>query len=137
MDVETGLVPPPIRVLAVDDTPSLLEGIVLALSDQTDMSLVATAVDGHSAIQQFRLYRPDVTLMSLQMPDMSGTDALRIIRHEFPDARVVMLTTYRGDAQETGALKAGAAGFLLKGMMREDLLDTIRAVHSGRRVIPR
>jgi two-component system NarL family response regulator len=127
---------PTINVLAVDDHPVLLDGIVLALSDEPDMALVAQATDGSSAIAQFRLHRPDVTLMDLQMPDMSGIDVLRVIRHEFPVARVIMLATHPGDSQVTTALKAGAAGFLLKGMLRKDLRNTIRAVYSGRRVIP-
>ena len=136
MTIESGKASLPIRVLAVDDHPLLLDGIVSALSDQPDISLVAQAVDGRSAIQQFRLHRPDVTLMDLQMPDMSGIDAMRMIRVEFPAARIVMLTTYRRDAQVVSALKSGAVGFLLKGTLRKELRETIRAVHSGRRVIP-
>lgn len=125
-----------ISVLAVDDHPLLLDGISAALADQPDMALVAVAEDGPAGVEAFRRYRPDVTLMDLQMPGMSGLEALRIIRHEHPEARVVVLTTYRGDAQVRSALQSGASGFLLKGMLRKDLRETIRAVHAGQRVIP-
>ena len=126
----------PIRVLAIDDHPLLREGIASALADQPDMTLVAEAVDARSGIEQFRRTRPDVTLMDLQMPDMSGIEAIRIIRQEFPDARILVLTTFQGDAQVTNALRYGASGFLLKGTLRKELRDAIRAVHAGRRVIP-
>jgi two-component system NarL family response regulator len=125
-----------ISVLAVDDHPLLLDGISAALADQPDMALVAVAADGPAAVEAYRRHRPDVTLMDLQMPGMSGLEALRIIRQEYPEARVVVLTTYRGDAQVRSALQSGASGFLLKGMLRKDLRETIRAVHAGQRVIP-
>ena len=125
-----------INVLAVDDHPLLLDGISAALADQPDMALVAVAADGPAGVEAFRRYRPDVTLMDLQMPGMSGLEALRIIREEYPQARVVVLTTYRGDVQVRSALQSGASGFLLKGMLRKDLRETIRAVHAGQRVIP-
>jgi DNA-binding NarL/FixJ family response regulator len=126
----------PITVLAVDDHPLLRDGIASALADQPDMVLVAQAADGYSGIAAFRKHRPDVTLMDLQMPDMSGLEAMRIIRKEFPEARVIVLTTYRGDAQIASALRSGANGFLLKGMLRKELRDSIRTVHAGRNVIP-
>jgi DNA-binding NarL/FixJ family response regulator len=125
-----------ITVLAVDDHPLLRDGISIALSNQPDMVLVAEAVDGRSGVEAYRKHKPDVTLMDLQMPGMNGLDALRAIREEFPEARVVVLTTYRRDAQVMSALKSGASGFLLKGMLRKELRDTIRAVHAGKRVIP-
>ena len=126
----------PITVMAVDDHPLLLDGIKAALSEQPDMKLVAEAMNGREAVDLFGVHRPDVTLMDLQMPDMGGLDALREILGEWPDARIVVLTTYRGDAQALSALKCGARGFMLKGMMRKELRDTIRAVHAGRRVVP-
>jgi len=125
-----------ITVLAADDHPLLLDGIGAALTDQPDMELVAVASDGRLAIEAYRRHRPDVTLMDLQMPGIGGLEALQTIRAEFPEARIVVLTTYRGDVQVISALKSGAAGFLLKGMLRKDLRDTIRAVHAGKRVIP-
>src|SRR4030095_3873650 len=123
----------PIRILAVDDHPLVREGIAGFVSVQPDMTLVAEAASGRDAIQQFRTHRPDVTLMDLQMPDMNGMDALIAIRAEFPDAKVIMLTTYEGDAHILRALKAGAQGYLLKNTLHSDLLQTIRAVHAGRR----
>jgi two-component system NarL family response regulator len=125
-----------ITVLAVDDHPLLLDGIEVALAEQPDMKLVGEATDGHAAIEQFRKLRPDVTLMDLQMPGMGGLEALRSILEQWPEARIVVLTTYRGDAQVMSALKSGARGFMLKGMMRKELRDTIRAVYAGRRVMP-
>lgn len=125
-----------ISVLAVDDHPLLLDGIAVALAEQRDMKLVAEAADGHAAIEQFRKHRPDVTLMDLQMPGMGGLEALRRILEEWPEARIVVLTTYRGDAQVMSALKSGARGFMLKGMMRKELRETIRAVYSGKHVMP-
>ncbi|GFE81192.1 DNA-binding response regulator [Steroidobacter agaridevorans] len=126
----------PIRVLAIDDHPLLREGIAATLAGQPDMQLVAEAASARAGIEQFRLTRPDVTLMDLQMPDMNGIDAIRIIREEFPDARILVLTTFQGDAQITGALRAGACGFMLKDTMRKALRDSIRTAHAGRRVIP-
>jgi DNA-binding NarL/FixJ family response regulator len=122
-----------IRILAVDDHPLLREGIAALVADQSDMSLVAEASNGREAIQQFRTHRPDVTLMDLQMPDMNGLDAMISIRSEFPEARIVILTTYTGDVQVLRALKAGARAYLLKNMLHKELLETIRAVHAGRK----
>jgi len=122
-----------IRVLAVDDHPVVRDGIARLIGTQSDMELVAEASDGREALEEFRKQRPDVTLMDLQMPTMNGIDAIGAIRGEFPDARVVVLTTYAGDVQVTRALKAGAYGYLLKGSLRKELLETIRAVHAGRK----
>ena len=126
----------PIKVLAVDDHPLLREGIAAVLERQQDIVEVGEATNGREAIESFRAHRPDVTLMDLQMPEMSGIDAMIAIRREFPNARIVVLTTYRGDAQAVRAFKAGASGYLLKSMLRKDLPDTIRAVHAGQRRIP-
>src|SRR5215510_10057429 len=125
-----------IRILTVDDHPVLREGIAAVLSGESDISVVAEANNGQEAIEQFRIHRPDVTLMDLQMPIMSGTDAIHAIRKEFPDARIIVLTTYAGDAQATKALEAGASGYLLKNMLRKELVETIRCVHGGRKKIP-
>lgn len=125
-----------ITVMAVDDHPLLLDGIKAALNEQPDMKLIAEVLNGRDAITQFRAHRPDVTLMDLQMPGMGGLETLREILAEWPDARIVVLTTYRGDAQVMSALKSGARGFMLKGMMRKELRETIRSVHAGRRVVP-
>jgi len=122
-----------IRVLAADDHEIVRDGIADLIETQSDMQLVADASDGREAVAQFRNYHPDVTLMDLQMPNMSGIDAIKAIRGEFPEARIVVLTTYAGDAQVKRALQAGAQGYLLKGLLRKELLDTIRAVHSGRK----
>jgi DNA-binding NarL/FixJ family response regulator len=127
---------PPIRILTVDDHPLLREGIAAVIEGQPDMTLVAEATNGREAIESFRNHRPDVALMDLRMPDMNGIEAIRAIRTEFPAARIVVLTTYAGDVQALGALKAGASGYLLKSMLRKDLLDTIRTVHAGKRRIP-
>ena len=123
----------PIRILAVDDHPLIREGITGLLAVQPDMKLIAEAGTGREAIEQFRLHRPDVTLMDLQMPQMSGLDAIIAIRGEFPDARIIVLTTYAGDVQALRALKAGAQAYLLKGTLHKELLGTIRAVYTGRK----
>jgi DNA-binding NarL/FixJ family response regulator len=128
--------PEPIRVLTVDDHQLLREGIAAVIENQEDMTLVAQARNGREAVESFRRLRPDVTLMDLRMPDMSGIEAIAAIRSEFPDARIVVLTTYAGDAQAAAALKAGAVGYLLKNLVRKELLETIRAVHSGKRRVP-
>lgn len=124
-----------ITVLVVDDHPLLRDGVAFALSGEPDMRIVANATDGRGAIEAFREHRPDVTLMDLQLPDMSGIDAMSAIRAEFPNARVLVLTTYRGDVQVTNALRKGASGFLLKASLRKELRDAIRMVHAGRRAI--
>jgi DNA-binding NarL/FixJ family response regulator len=126
----------PIRILTVDDHALLREGIAALVADQKDMRIVAEASNGRDAIEQFRLHNPDVSLMDLQLPDMNGTDAMIAIRSEFPDARVVILTTYSGDVQVSRALKAGARAYLLKSLLRKELLETIRAVHGGQKRIP-
>jgi DNA-binding NarL/FixJ family response regulator len=123
----------PIRVLVVDDHPIVRDGIAGLIAVQPDMTLVGQAGNGREAIQQVRTHRPDVTLMDLQMPEMNGLDALIAIRTEFPEARVIMLTTYEGDAHILRALKAGAQGYLLKNTLHSDLLRTVRAVHAGKR----
>jgi DNA-binding NarL/FixJ family response regulator len=125
-----------IRILTVDDHQLLREGIAAVLESQEDMTLVAQASNGREAVESFRRLRPDVTLMDLRMPDMSGIEAMTAIRAEFPDARIIMLTTYAGDVQAAAAMKAGAAGYLLKNLVRKELLETIRAVHSGKRRVP-
>jgi DNA-binding NarL/FixJ family response regulator len=122
-----------IRILAVDDHPILRQGIAGLIADESDMTLVAEAANGREAIQQFRAHRPDVTLMDLQMPEMSGLDAMIAIRGEFPEARIIVLTTYAGDVQARRALQAGARAYLLKNSLHKELLDTIRAVHAGRK----
>jgi DNA-binding NarL/FixJ family response regulator len=124
-----------IRILTVDDHPLLRAGIEALVSSQGDMVVVAECANGRDAIQQFRTHRPDVTLMDLQMPEMTGTDAIIAIRDEFPDARIIVLTTYAGDVQALRALEAGARGYLLKDAVQEQLLDTIRAVHAGKKVL--
>ncbi len=125
-----------IKVLAVDDHPLLREGIAAVLQEEDDIVLAAEANSGEDATAKFRIHRPDVTLMDLQMPGMNGIDAIIEIRREFPNARFIVLTTYQGDVQALRALKAGAAGYLLKSMLRKDLVSTIRTVHAGRRYIP-
>jgi len=125
-----------IRVLTVDDHPVLREGIAAILASEADMVLVAEAGNGREAIEQFRSHRPDITLMDLQMPLMSGGETILAIRKEFPDARIIVLTTYGGDVQADRAFKAGAYGYLLKSMIRKELVDTIRTVHAGRKRIP-
>jgi DNA-binding NarL/FixJ family response regulator len=125
-----------IRILTVDDHPLILEGIATVLQRQPDMEVVGEATDGHQAIEAFAKYRPDVMLIDLQMPGMNGIDTIIAILEKFPNARCVVLTTYAGDVQATRALKAGAKGYLLKSMLRKDLVDTIRIVHSGKSRIP-
>jgi DNA-binding NarL/FixJ family response regulator len=125
-----------ISVLSVDDHPIVRNGIAFALQQQRDMELVGEAKNGLDAILAFRQYRPDVTLMDLRMPQMNGIDATVAIREEFPHARIIALTTYSGDIQASRALRAGVAGYLLKGMLATELVDTIRRVHAGQRRIP-
>jgi DNA-binding NarL/FixJ family response regulator len=124
-----------IRIPTVDDHPILRQGIAALIQDDSDMALVAEAANGLEAIQQFRTHRPDVTLMDLQMPEMNGLDAMIAIRGEFPDARIIVLTTYTGDVQAMRALQAGARAYLLKNSLHKELLDTIRAVHAGRKTL--
>jgi DNA-binding NarL/FixJ family response regulator len=125
-----------IRVLTVDDHPLLREGIAALINAESDMKLVADACNGQEAIEKFRLHRPDVTLMDLQMPTLNGIEAIIGIRSEFPKARIIVLTTYTGDVQVLRALKAGARAYILKGQVHRELLDTIRAVHAGQKRIP-
>ena len=125
-----------IRVFCVDDHPLLREGISAIINNQSDMSLVAEGANGGEAIQKFREHQPDVTLMDLRLPDMSGIDALIAIRAEFPEARVIMLTTFEGDVEIQRSLEAGARGYLLKSMPPKDLVEGIRQVHAGRKLIP-
>src|SRR5262250_2651428 len=125
----------PIRILAVDDHKILRAGIEALVSSQADMLVVAECANGRDAIQQFRKHRPDVTLMDLQMPEMSGTDAIIAIRAEFSDARIIVLSTYGGDVQALRAVQAGARGYLLKDAVQKELLDTIRAVHAGKKTL--
>jgi DNA-binding NarL/FixJ family response regulator len=122
-----------IRVLSVDDHPLFREGIAALIGNQADMKLMAEACNGREALECFRNHRPDITLMDLQMPEMSGIDAISAIRAEFPEARIIVLTTHAGDVQVSRALKAGARAYLLKGSLRKELLETIRAVHAGHR----
>jgi DNA-binding NarL/FixJ family response regulator len=125
-----------IRIMTVDDHPLLRQGIAALLKTDPDMEMVSEACDGEEAIVQFRLHRPDVTLMDLQMPNMNGNEAISRIRSEFPDAKILMLSTYAGDVQILAAIKAGARGYLLKGNVRTELLEAIRTVHAGRKRIP-
>ncbi len=124
-----------IRILAVDDHPIVRQGIAGLVGIQTDMVLVGEASNGRDAIQQFRTQHPDITLMDLQMPEMSGIDSLIAIRNEFPNAQVIVLTTYAGDTQILRALKAGAQAYLLKNTLHKELLETIRAVHTGKKIL--
>jgi DNA-binding NarL/FixJ family response regulator len=121
-----------IRVLTVDDHPLVRDGIAFAINTQPDMVVVAEGADGQEAVELYRVHRPDVTLLDLQMPKLNGIAAIEAIRAEYPMAKVVVLTTYAGDAQASKALKAGAAGYLLKSMLRTELIETIRAVHAGK-----
>jgi DNA-binding NarL/FixJ family response regulator len=125
----------PIRILAVDDHALLREGIAALVAGQSDMSLVGQASNGREAIHQYRVHRPDITLMDLQMPEMTGLDAMIAIRGEFPEARIIILTTYTGDVQVLRALKAGARAYLLKNLLHKELLETIRAVHAGKKTV--
>lgn len=127
----------PIRVLIVDDHPLLREGITAVLESHADLQVVGEATHGAQAVAQFRACRPDVTLMDLQMPGMSGVEAITAIRSEAPGARFLVLTTYKGDVQALRAFKAGASGYLLKSALRKELVDAIRTVHAGRRIVPR
>jgi DNA-binding NarL/FixJ family response regulator len=126
----------PIRVLTVDDHPLMRRGIAGEVNEQFDMEVVAEAVDGNEALVLFRAHRPDVTLMDLRMPNASGLQAIIAIRKEFPDARFIVLTTVAGDIQVVRAFEAGARGYLLKNLLRTELIETIRAVHAGKRKIP-
>jgi DNA-binding NarL/FixJ family response regulator len=125
-----------IRVLSVDDHPLLNEGIAAIINNQRDMRLVCQASSGHDAIQQYRVHRPDVTLMDLRLPDMNGIDTMVAIRGEFPEARVIMLTTFEGDVDIQRALEAGARGYVLKSMPPQELVGVIRQVHAGKKRIP-
>jgi DNA-binding NarL/FixJ family response regulator len=126
-----------IRILSVDDHPLLREGVASLLAGHPDLTLVGEAANGHEAIAQFRAQRPDVTLMDLQMPGMNGIEATIAIRRECPTARIIVLTTYVGDAQVSRALEAGAQAYLLKSVLRKDLVDAIRRVHAGhKRIMP-
>jgi len=129
-------VPKMIRILAVDDHPLLRKGIAALVNAEPDMKLVAEASNGREAVESFRLYRPDVTLMDLQLPVLDGIEAIDSIMGEFSDARIIVLTTYVGDAQVVRALRAGARAYILKGHVHRELLETIRTVHAGRKRIP-
>jgi DNA-binding NarL/FixJ family response regulator len=129
-------VPNVIRILAADDHPLLRKGIASLVNGEPDMKLIAEASNGEDAVEKFRLHRPDVTLMDLQMPGLNGIEAIIRILGEFPGARIIVLTTYKGDAQVKGALRAGARAYVLKGNVHLELLETIRTVHEGRKKIP-
>ena len=126
-----------IRIMTVDDHPLLRQGIAAIINTQPDMKLIAEACDGEEAIAQFRRHRPDVTLMDLQMPNVNGTEAISRIRSEFPDAKILMLSTYGGDVHVLHAIKAGARGYLLKANVRTELLEAIRTVHAGGKTLRR
>lgn len=125
-----------IRVFCVDDHPMLRKGIAAIINDEPDMRLVVEASNAEEAVQQFRKHRPDVTLMDLRLPDRSGIEAMRAIQAEFPEARIIMLTTFEGDAEIQNALEAGARGYLLKNMPPEELVESVRQVHAGKKRIP-
>ena len=125
-----------IRILTVDDHPLLREGIAALVKAETDMSIVAEAADGAEAVEKFRSHRPDVTLMDVEMPNLNGIEAIKLIRGEFPEARIIVLTTYTGDAKVAGALKAGARAYILKRHVHKELLEAIRAVYAGHKRIP-
>jgi DNA-binding NarL/FixJ family response regulator len=125
----------PITVLVVDDHPLLREGVAAMIAGETDIRLIAEAANGQQAVERFHEYRPDVTLMDLELPIMDGIQAIKAIRRDFPTARIIVLTTYKGDAQALASLKAGASGYLLKSMLRTEMLDGIRTVHAGRRLV--
>jgi len=127
--------PSSIRILAVDDHPLVRRGIATLLAGESDMRLAGEASNGREAIHQFREHLPDVTLMDLQMPEMNGLDALIAIRGEFPEAKIIVLTTYAGDVQILRALKAGARAYLLKNALHKELLETIRKVHAGKKTL--
>jgi DNA-binding NarL/FixJ family response regulator len=131
-----GSIPDMIRILAVDDHPLLRKGIASLVNGEPDMKLVAEASNGEEAVENYRLHRPDVTLMDLQLPGLNGIEAINRILSEFPDARIVVLTTYTGDAQVLRAIRAGARAYILKGHVHRELLETIRTVHAGRKRIP-
>jgi DNA-binding NarL/FixJ family response regulator len=126
-----------IRILTVDDHPLLRRGIAALVNAEPDLKLIAEASNGKEAIEACRSHRPDITLMDLQMPEMDGLEAVEAIRREFPEARIIVLTTYSGDTQVLRALKGGAKGYMLKGNVHRELLDAIRAVHAGQKRIPR
>ena len=129
------LFPSAIRIVVVDDHPLARAGIAALIADERDMVLVGEAVDGREAVEQFRAHRPDVTLMDLQLPQMTGLEAMAAIRAEFPEARIIVLTTYTGDVHVVRALQAGASGYLLKSTLGKELLAAIRAVHRGRKAL--